>query len=326
LEFFIRTIILITVLIFSSSVWAGTWTTGNSNTFNGNRNYKVYIPENSNSNNRLPLIVMLHGCDQPIDDFSSVTRIAEWADKLNFAVLLPEQNVLYNKYKCWNWFYPINNLRAGEPAALIEIIDTVLQNYKLNKDKVFAAGISAGASMVNILGNCYPEKFKALASNVGVQYYATTNGLDATSVVLNGSTVPSETAASMGFLCSALSFHRPNSMPVIIFQGMNSPFMTPGHAIQVENEFVAFNDYLDNNLRDNSNIASRKTIKIPESTTYGYSLYQVTNNKNEIFIERYMIEKLGHTWSGGTANFPYSDPNGPDATKLMLEFFKRFGL
>ena len=41
-------------------------------------------------------------------------------------------------------------------------------------------------------------------------------------------------------------------------------------------------------------------------------------------VEEWRIAPLGHAWSGGSAEATYSDPNGPDATKAVIDFFSRF--
>ena len=35
------------------------------------------------------------------------------------------------------------------------------------------------------------------------------------------------------------------------------------------------------------------------------------------------VEKLGHAWSGGAANQPYSDGQGPDASRMLWAFAAR---
>lgn len=319
-------IICALLIATSFSLSAGTWKTANSADVSGVRKYNVYIPSTLIKNQKAPLIIMLHGCDETAADFATATRIADWADKEKFVVLVPEQSTAYNPYKCWNWVAPSNNLRAGETQAIISMLDIVTEKYGIDRDNVFAAGMSAGASMVSILGNCYPERFKALASHDGTQYYATATGLDYATVVLNGASVSANVAAGAGFACSAFVFNRPSVMPMIIFHGMNSPLMSPVHAFQTEDEMKAFNDYLDNGMLDNSNFRSKNTINVPETKTYGYNLYTTTNQNNDVYIERYMIDKLGHDWSGGVGGFKYNDPKGPDATALIIKFFKRYGL
>ena len=310
----------------SSTLFAGTWKTESSTSLSGIRNYRVYIPSGLSKTHKPSMIVMLHGCDQSAAEFATGSHIEKWADKEKFIALFPEQNTLYNGFKCWNWYLPSYNSRFGESQAIVTMVDEVTEKYNVDSQAVFAGGMSAGASMVSILGNCFPERFKALASHDGTQYYATATGLDYATVVLSGASVTPAIAAKTGYACSSMISNKPNKMPIIIFHGMNSPLMSPVHAFQIEDEMKDFNDYLDNGNKDNSYFKSKETINVPASSTYGYNLYQITNQDNEVLIERYMIDNLGHDWSGGLAGFKYNDPKGPDATALMIKFFQRFGL
>src|SRR6201985_1486233 len=36
-----------------------------------------------------------------------------------------------------------------------------------------------------------------------------------------------------------------------------------------------------------------------------------------------MIDKMGHTWSGGSPNGSYTDPLGPNATEIIWDFFSK---
>lgn len=304
---------------------AGNWDHSTYAGVSGIRNYHVYIPSNLPNNRKAPVVVMLHGCDQTPFEFANGTRIEKWADKEKFIALFPEQNLVNNPFKCWNWIVPLNNSRVGEPLDIIGMLDEVLNKYNADDENVFAAGMSAGASMVSILGNCFPERFKALGAHDGTQYFSSATGLDFATVVLYGASVLPEVAALTGSKCSMLAPNRPSKMPIIILKGLNSPLMSPLHAIQVEQEFRALNDYLDNGVRDNSYFGSQSITTVPESDRYGYSLYSTYNSNQELIIERYMINKLGHEWSGGVAG-KYNNPNGPDASALIIKFFKNYGL
>jgi len=35
------------------------------------------------------------------------------------------------------------------------------------------------------------------------------------------------------------------------------------------------------------------------------------------------VDKLAHAWSGGAASQPYSDPRGPDASRMVWSFAAR---
>lgn len=312
-------------LSLSAAPAASSYETGSYSGIYGTRNYKVYIPAGLSQTKKPAVVMMIHGCEQNADVFAAGTRITKWADKEKFIVLLPEQNPEYNPYKCWNWVLPVNNSQYGETQVLVEMLDKVLLKYNGDADRVYAAGMSSGASMVNILGNCYPKRFKALASHDGTQFYATKTGMDFADVVLYGASVPAPTAAEYGYVCSAYS-KRPKQMPIIIFHGMNSPLMSPAHAYQIENEFKIFNDLLDNGTRDTSYFLSKDVVFFPGKNTYGYNRYSMINKAKEVLIVRYMINDLAHSWSGGDGKYPYNDPKGPDATALIIDFFKTFGL
>ncbi|MBC7539976.1 MAG: PHB depolymerase family esterase [Bacteriovorax sp.] len=318
---------LLLTLSFSSAISAAdVFESGSYQGIFGARNYKVYIPKTLAKNKKAPVVVMIHGCQQDAAEFAAGTRITKWADKEQFIVLLPEQNIAWNPYKCWNWVLPVNNARTGETQVIIEMLDAVLEKYHGDKDKVFAAGMSSGASMVNILGNCYPERFKALGSHDGTQYYATATGLDFADVVLYGAANAPWVAASYGNECSAYTSGRPKKMPIIIFHGMNGPLMSPAHAFQIESEFKILNDYLDNGKRDTSYFLEKSVVFTPATTTYGYNKFTLVNKQHEELIVRYMINDLAHSWSGGDASLPYNDAKGPDATALIIDFFKKYGL
>jgi poly(hydroxyalkanoate) depolymerase family esterase len=317
---------LIFIAISSTPTQAGVWTTDAYKGLYGERIYKVYTPSSLPKNTKPAVVVMLHGCEQNADDFAVGTRIEKWADKDQFIALFPEQNKSYNSYKCWNWILPGNNGRMGESQVIIEMLDAVITKFGADKSRVFAAGMSAGASMVNILANCYPERFSAVASHDGSQFYASFIGLDFQEVVKNGASVPSSVSANIGNACSQFASNRPKKMPVIIFHSMNTPLMSPMHALQVESEYLAFNDLLDNGLRDNSYFLKKDVIEVPAGNKYGYTLYRTFDTSHDAFIERYMINDLVHSWSGGASNLLYNDPKGPDASMLIFKFFKKYGL
>ena len=300
--------------------------TGRYQGFLGARSYKIYIPGSLEKGKKSPVVMMIHGCEEDAESFAAGTRIIKWADKEKFIVLLPEQNTAYNSSRCWNWFLPINNSRFGESQVLIKMLDQVIKKYNGDQNRVYAAGMSSGASMVNILGNCYPERFKALASHAGTQFYATQSGLDFADVVSYGASVPAAIAAEVGFACSAHTANRPKEMPIIIFHGMNDSLMSPTHAYQVENEFMILNDLLDNKMRDASYFFEKNVVFYQGENTYGYQKYTLINKKKKVLIDRYMINDLDHSWSGGDPAYPYNAAKGPDATAFIIDFFKRYGL
>src|SRR5207302_1734415 len=62
----------------------------------GSRTYYVYTPVNYTTGQRVPLIVMLHGCGGNAVDFSNTTQMNALADSKQFIVVYPQQSSTYN--------------------------------------------------------------------------------------------------------------------------------------------------------------------------------------------------------------------------------------
>jgi len=63
---------------------------------------------------------------------------------------------------------------------------------------------------------------------------------------------------------------------------------------------------------------------IPGGRKYRISDYVNTAN-GEILMKFLEVIGMGHAWSGGSSSGTYTDPNGPDASLMMIDFFSTFG-
>lgn len=316
------------IFILNANVIAGRIERGTYYSFWGFREYKVFLPSNHSeiiAHGKMPVVVALHGCMQDSESFAGGTRLNEWAERLGFAVFYPEQSKIFNIYNCWNWFLPINQTRnSGEAELIMGGLKKVTKEFFLNDKKTYLMGMSAGGAVVSILGNSYPDKFQAIGTHHGTMYKAATDTFTAKDVVYNGSKLAPEVAAARGFSSSGLRT-RKTPLPVVIIHGSRGAVMRAIHATQVESEFRIFNDYLDNGIRDNSLDDHMSFEKFKPNGLYPYDVITWSHN-NRPYIKRYMIETLGHAWSGGDNQYEFNDPHGPDATKIILDFFKEHGL
>jgi poly(3-hydroxybutyrate) depolymerase len=69
-------------------------------TFRQQRDYFLYVPTTVTRRDRVPLLVMLHGCSQDARSFAEGTRMNEVADKHRFIVLYPQQSLRANPLRC----------------------------------------------------------------------------------------------------------------------------------------------------------------------------------------------------------------------------------
>lgn len=143
-----------------------------------------YIPAKLESGR--PLVVALHGCRQSATAYDDETGWTALADKLRFALLLPEQDQTgrNNPLKCFNWFDANHNRRdTGEALSIRQMIDTMLADTSLAIDskRVYVTGLSAGGAMTAVMMATYPELFAGGAPVAGIPYGCANTGLDATS-------------------------------------------------------------------------------------------------------------------------------------------------
>ena len=80
----------------------GDWIAGIAMDVAGARRYRLYRPPDVRFGERLPLMVMLHGCGQDAKSFAQSTRMNRVAARERFCVLYPEQDRLANAQGCWN--------------------------------------------------------------------------------------------------------------------------------------------------------------------------------------------------------------------------------
>lgn len=146
---------------------------------------KIYVP--SNLKGRAPLVVVLHGCEQDADAIAASTRWNALAEKEGFLVLYPNQQWGRNPYNCWNWFLPLNQSAvAGEPAEIAAAATAAKVVYPVDPDRVYVAGISAGAATAATMLSCYPDLFAAGGIHSGVSYGLAATPGEALDVMKNG--------------------------------------------------------------------------------------------------------------------------------------------
>lgn len=107
-----------------------------------------------------PLVVVLHGCTQSAADHA---RDAGWlalADEAGFAVLAPGQKRSNNANLCFNWYEAMDaSGPSGEAASIVEMIRHIVAEYRLDMDRVFVTGLSAGGAMAFAMVYSHPQLF-----------------------------------------------------------------------------------------------------------------------------------------------------------------------
>jgi poly(hydroxyalkanoate) depolymerase family esterase len=312
--------LVVLTLIFMMAYMPATQAAGSFTEYyyGSNFYFKVYVPSSYQAGTKVPLMVMLHGCLQDPDDFAAGTRMNALAEEKNFIVLYPEMNIFANANQCWNWFYDYNQHRgSGEPAIIKGMVDWVKSRYSIDSSRVYVAGLSAGAAMSVIMGATYPDVFRGVGVSAGLEYNAANTATGGINAMLYGGIDPNTTGRDaydeMG------SFKR--RMPVIVFHGTSDTTVNPVNASQVVTQWAQTNDIVDDGFDNGSvNDAADQTIS-GSINGRSYTKYVYHDRFGASLIEYWKVSGLQHAWSGGSTAGSYSDPYGPDASRIMWDFF-----
>ena len=283
---------------------------GSYTNFAGCLKYHLFIPSNYRAG--MPLLVMLHGCNQDAEIFATGTRMNLHAEQLGFLVLYPAQSNLANVNKCWNWYKPINQYRnMGEPAVIAGMTQKIINKYKINSEKVYIAGLSAGAAMAYIVGSLYSDIYAAIGVHSGLLYRGINNMFSALAAMKTGSekigNIEELQVESDGDNTPQKTDQR-GPQPLIIFHGDNDSVVHAQNAA----DLMAWHQQKNSFKKQHYN---------ESSTPYSHTRTTYQNDKGEKLAEQWIIHGAGHAWSGGSAEGNFTDANGPDASREMVRFF-----
>jgi poly(hydroxyalkanoate) depolymerase family esterase len=282
---------------------AGAWVPGMVMGAAGVRRFRLFRPPGVAFGERLPLMVMLHGCGQDASSFAASTRMNRIALRERFLVLYPEQDRLANAQGCWNWYDTGSGRAYGEAALILQAIDQVCLLHPVDKSRVAVAGLSAGASMAALLVTRHPERFKAVIMHSGIPPGTAHSTLSALGA-MHGHRATAPLAATPGTMAA-------NWPPLLVIHGDADAVVSPKNGLasaQVWADAAGAKAARPRSVQRGQRHPMRVTdFKLKGSTVA--SLVAVTG--------------LAHAWSGGAASQSFSDGRGPDASRMAWAFAAR---
>src|SRR5499427_6101500 len=280
------------------------------------RDYFLYVPGGVRRRDRVPLLVMLHGCSQDARTLAQGSRMNELADQQRFMVLYPQQSLQANPFRCWNWFEPRIGRGAGEAAAIVALVNAVARRYPIDRSRIYVAGISAGGAMTAILALGYGKLFAACAIVAGVMYRAADSAPAGVRAMRSGTEVSPESMADEAV--SSLP-RKPRFVPALVLHGTHDSVVHPRNAEQIVRQFRRFAELLGMPLEPLTDAVDRFTSS--EGRSYRQHDYV---SGNQLLLRSILIEGLGHAWSGGDERHRYNDSAQPNTTQLIWDFLSRF--
>lgn len=288
----------------------GEWMSGIAPGPAGARRFHAYVPAGLalRSGEKVPLLVMLHGCGQTGRDMAAVSRMNRLAARHRFVVLYPEQERMANAHGCWNWFERRSGRAEAEAATLLAAVDKVARRLPVDLTRVAVAGLSAGASMAVLMAALYPRRFCAVAMHSGV-----------------APGTAESAATALAAMHGRREAHLPTSEPaapqVAMTQGALPPLLiVHGDADGV----VSVRNAAATALLWAGALGARagaiRTLQRGQRYPMRATEFK-TRGRTMVALRE--VVGLAHAWSGGAAQLPYSDPAGPDASALVWAFVSR---
>ena len=286
----------------------------------GERDYRLYVPR-SLDGRPAPLMVMLHGCGQDAGDFAAGTRMNALAERDRFIVLYPEQDPGANRTGCWNWFEPSDQGRgSGEPSIIAGATEEVAAKHGVDRRRIYVAGMSAGGAMSVILAAAYPDLYAAVGVHSGLEYAAASGTLSALASQRSGGPDPDRQGR---LAAESARPAEPRIVPAIVFHGEEDRVVDVVNGHQALSQWAQTADYADD-ATDDDGVTDEPRDVLPGRAQGGYDYvrYIYEDPRGEAVMEKWIIEGLGHAWSGGDDEGSFTDSGGPDASGEMVRFFR----
>ncbi len=286
-----------------------------------NREYIVHLPTNSNGN--MPLVMVLHGCNQTHETIKHDTDFDSLADQEGFVVIYPfitSYNGLRNK-NCWGfWFDEHIHEGRGEVQDLRSIIEVVQEVYPIDINRIHITGLSAGAGMAVAALVAHSELFASGSTTAGLPY--------------------GETAKSVSFSCyNPGTFKSVSQVAAAIKSELdrdppqeNAKRVVPIFAIHSTNDCTV-NVKASENIRDSflqlwqqgfdldfSTLNVIEESGITKGTPWTLKKYAIEPYSRTI-AETLFLKGLGHGWYGNRDG-QYAFANAPNTAQLVWDFFK----
>ena len=235
--------------------------------------------------------------------------------------LPPPQPSSANSSQCWNWFETAHQSRgSGEPAYLAGLVNNVSGGYSVRRGPSLRRRLLRRSKHVGDPRQLpTPTSSEAIGVHSGLEYKAATSLINAFSRLWSsgGPSPNSQGQAAYNAMGS-----RALVVPVMVFHGTSDFTVATVNGNQVLSQWAQTND-LASDGTDNNDIDDVEEIlqggQVPGGRTYTRTVYE--DSAGNAVMEKILVDSMGHNWSGGVLGGTFTDPDGPDASQMMIDFF-----
>ncbi len=236
----------------------------------------IYLPDDLPAN--APLVVVLHGCTQNAAVYDHGSGWSELADRHGFALLYPQQRRTNNSNLCFNWYAPGDARRdRGEAQSIAQMVDHLATTQRLDRNRVFVTGLSAGGAMTAVMLAAYPDLFAGGAVIAGLPY-ASANTLPDALERMRGTGGPSP--RELGKLARSAA-PKTGSVPTLsVWHGTRDTIVYPANATAIVDQWRILHGLGD--------------VRGSVDRVDGHRRELWRDSKGRVVVEKYDIEGMGH--------------------------------
>lgn len=289
----------------------------------GTMAYRLFVPPQvGQSEDPVPLVVQLHGSDEPVDDVAVRSRLDELALERGFVVAYPQEDRGATTTGIWSWTEAAQQGRDGRaPSLVAAIVEDVRGAVPIDPDRVTVGGFSAGAGMATVLAATHPDVFRGVQSEAGCMFNGTLCAIGAPDRLLGTTPDPVESARQA---VAAMGEHARRQPFVVSYGSLDPLALVAGQQALVE-QWLATNDLVDDGLLNGSVPATPATLTYGTTNGRIHEVASYVDAQGCLLGQRHVVHGLSHAYSGGEPLHLLdtgADPAGPQMRQVAHDFFE----
>lgn len=259
------------------------------------RTYTVRAPRSVRPNERLPVVVVLHGGGGSADNAERMTGFTRLVERERLLVVYPDGTSRRGPLRTWNaghcCAYALEE-NVDDVGFLVAMLDAIAARHPIDPSRVYMTGMSNGAMMSHRFARERPERVAAIAPVVGALF---------------GDEAPA-----------------PGPVAMLAFNGAQDELIPPQGG-GTGRGAIGFDDMATRPVAEQGTYwaAANGCDRTPTTSRSGVIQHTVYRCPAGRAVELYLLDDNGHAWPGGQRGNLRAD--GPsramNATDVMWTFF-----
>jgi poly(hydroxyalkanoate) depolymerase family esterase len=287
--------------------------------------YLVYVPHSYyERSRRAPLLVMTHGCQTSAKQQMRANLYNRLAERKGFIVVYPDVTEAEVAQpgplaRCWQFFNSESWHRgSGDAAAIAGITRAAIKRWRIDRERVYMMGMSAGSFMTSVMSAAYPDLYAAVGIMAGGAYADP-------SCLFVGPGIPAETSAQMAFDEMG---SRARIVPRLVMGGDADQGVPPACADKALEQGVRTNNLVIGQSQTAPiSLTPVSQHEVPNPGGYDSTVKTYRDPSGCLIGQRWLIHGMNHFWSGGSSDpkwASFTDPKGPNGAEASWRFLSRF--